>query len=241
MPVIVRMSVGSKYGAQHSQDWSALCAHIPGLKVVFPATPYDAKGLMQSALNGTDPVIFLESQRIYDIGELFRPEGVPEAEYEIPLGEPDVKRVGSDVTILSIGATLYRALEAADLLQEKYNVSAEVIDARSLVPFDYDPVIASIRKTGRIVITGDACERNSFMRNLASNIAELAFDDLDAPPVVVGSKNWITPAHELEKAFFPQPEWIVDAIHQRILPLPGHVCTHNCTELEQIRENRLGI
>lgn len=241
MPVIVRMSVGSKYGAQHSQDWSALCAHIPGLKVVFPATPYDAKGMMQSALNGTDPVIFLESQRIYDIGELFHPEGVPEEEYEIPLGEPDVKRVGSDVTILSIGATLYRAMDAAKILQEKYGVSAEVIDARSLVPFHYDPVIASVHKTGRIVITGDACERNSFMRNLASNITELAFDDLDAPPVVVGSKNWITPAHELEKAFFPQPEWIVDAIHQRILPLLGHVCTHNYTELEQIRENRLGI
>lgn len=97
MPVVIRMSVGSKYGAQHSQDWSALCAHIPGLKVVFPATPYDAKGMMQSALNGTDPVIFLESQRIYDMGERFHPEGVPEEEYEITLGEPDVKRCGTDV------------------------------------------------------------------------------------------------------------------------------------------------
>ena len=241
MPVIVRMSVGSKYGAQHSQDWSALCAHIPGLKVVFPATPYDAKGMMQSALNGTDPVIFFESQRIYDIGELFHPEGVPEEEYEIPLGEPDVKRVGSDVTILSIGATLYRALDAAKILQDQYGVSAEIIDARSLVPFNYDKVMESVKKTGRIVITGDACERNSFMRNLSSNIAELCFDDLDAPPVVVGSRNWITPAHELEKAFFPQPEWIVDAIHERILPLPGHVCIRNFTELEQIRENSLGV
>ena len=241
MPVVLRMSVGSKYGAQHSQDWSALMTHIPGLKVVFPATPYDAKGLMQSALNGTDPVIFLESQRIYDVAELFHTEGVPEAEYEIPFGEPDVKRVGKDVTILSIGATLYRVTKAADMLQEKYGVSAEIIDARSLVPFNYEPVIESIKKTGRIVVTGDACERNSFMRNLASNIAELAFDYLDAPPVVVGAKNWITPAHEMEDAFFPQPEWIVDAIHERILPLKGHVCKHNCTELEQIRENKRGI
>ncbi|MDD4312377.1 MAG: transketolase C-terminal domain-containing protein, partial [Eubacteriales bacterium] len=241
MPVVVRMSVGSKYGAQHSQDWSALMAHIPGLKVVFPATPYDAKGLMQSAINGTDPVIFLESQRIYDVAELFHSEGVPEAEYEIPFGEPDIKRAGKDVTILSIGATLYRVTKAADILQEKYGVSAEIIDARSLVPFNYEPVIESIKKTGRIVITGDACERNSFMRNLASNIAELAFDYLDAPPIVVGAKNWITPAHEMEDAFFPQPEWIVDAIHERILPLKGHVCTHNCTELEQIRENKRGI
>ena len=241
MPVIIRMSVGSKYGAQHSQDWSALCAHIPGLKVVFPATPYDAKGLMQSALNGTDPVIFLESQRIYDVAEQFRTEGVPEEEYEITIGEPDVKREGKDLTILSIGATLYRVTKAADILKEKYGVEAEIIDARSLVPFDYSKVVQSVKKTGRIVITGDACERNSVMRNMASNIAELCFDDLDAPPVVVGAKNWITPAHELEDAFFPQPEWIVDAVHERILPLPGHVCSHNCTELEQLRENKLGI
>ena len=241
MPVVLRMSVGSKYGAQHSQDWSAIVSHIPGLKVVFPATPYDAKGLMQSALNGTDPVIFLESQRIYDVGEQFHEGGVPAEEYEIPFGEPDVKRVGSDVTILSIGATLYRATKAVDILRDKYGVSAELIDARSLVPFNYEKVLESVKKTGRIVITGDACERNSMMRNIASNIAELAFDYLDAPPVVVGAKNWITPAHELEDAFFPQPEWIVDAIHERILPLEGHVCGHNFTELEQIRENKLGI
>lgn len=241
MPVVLRMSVGSKYGAQHSQDWSALCTHIPGLKVVFPATPYDAKGLMQAALNGTDPVIFLESQRIYDVGEQFHEGGVPEEEYEITIGDPDIKRTGSDVTILSIGATLYRAIKAADILAEKYGISAEVIDARSLVPFDYSKVIESVKKTGRIVITGDACERTSFMRNMASHITELAFDYLDAPPVVVGAKNWITPAHELEDAFFPQPEWIIDAIHERILPIPGHICTHNFTELEQLRENRLGV
>jgi 2-oxoisovalerate dehydrogenase E1 component len=241
MPVVLRMSVGSKYGAQHSQDWSALCGHIPGLKIVFPATPYDAKGLMQSAINGTDPVIFLESQRIYDVGEQFHEGGVPEGEYEIPLGEPDVKRAGSDVTILSIGATLYRALKAADKLKENYNISAEVIDARSLVPFNYEKVIESVKKTGRIVITGDAVERNSFMRTFASNITELCFDYLDAPPVVVGAKNWITPAHEMEDAFFPQPDWIIDAIHERMLPLAGYTSRHNITELEQVRENKLGI
>jgi len=241
MPVVLRMSVGSKYGAQHSQDWSALCAHIPGLKVVFPATPYDAKGLMQAALNGTDPVIFLESQRLYDIGEYFHEGGVPQEEYEIRIGLPDIKRKGEDISILSIGATLYRALEAADFLQAEYGLSTEVIDARSLVPFDYSPVIESVKKTGRIVIVGDACERNSFMRSLASNITELCFDDLDAPPVVVGAENWITPAHELEEAFFPQPKWIVDAIHERILPLPGHVCENNFTLMEQIRKNERGV
>ena len=241
MPVVVRVSVGSKYGAQHSQDWTALPAHIPGLKVVFPVTPYDAKGLMNAALQGTDPVIFFESQRIYDIGEQFHEGGVPEGYYEIPFGEPDVKRKGSDVTILTIGATLYRALEAADLLQEKYGISAEVIDARTLVPFNYEKVLESIQKTGRIVISGDASARGSFMRDLASNITELAFDDLDAPPVVVGSRNWITPAYELEEAFFPQASWIIDAIHEKIVPLKGHIVKSNFTEAEQIRRNKLGV
>lgn len=241
MPVVVRVSVGSKYGAQHSQDWTALAAHIPGLKVVFPVTPYDAKGLMNSALQGTDPVIFFESQRLYDIGEMFHKGGVPEEYFEIPIGEPDVKREGYDITILTIGATLYRALDAAKILEEKYGLSAEVIDARSLVPFNYEPVIESIKKTGRIVISGDASGRGSFMRDLASNITELAFDYLDAPPVVVGSRNWITPAYELEEAFFPQAEWIIDAIHERILPLEGHVSTNDFSEGEQLDRNARGV
>lgn len=241
MPVVVRVSVGSKYGAQHSQDWTALAAHIPGLKVAFPVTPYDAKGLMNSALQGTDPVIFFESQRIYEIGEQFHEGGVPEGYYEIPFGEPDVKRKGTDVTILTIGATLYRALEAADILQEKYGMSAEVIDARSLVPFNYELALASVKKTGRIVISGDASGRGSFMRDLASNITELAFDDLDAPPVVVGSRNWITPAYELEDAYFPQAGWIIDAIHEKIVPLKGHVVKTNFTEPEQVLRNKLGV
>ena len=241
MPVVLRVSVGSKYGAQHSQDWTALTAQIPGLKVVFPATPYDAKGLMNSALQGTDPVIFFESQRLYDLGEHFHEGGVPEGYYEIPMGEPDVKRVGKDVTILTIGATLYRAIEAADKLQEKYGISAEVIDARSLVPFNYEPVLASLKKTGRIVISGDASSRGSFMKEMAQTISELAFDDLDAPPVVVGSRNWITPAYELEDSFFPCADWIIDAIHEKILPLKGHVVKNNFTSAEQIRRNKLGV
>jgi len=243
MPVIVRVSVGSKYGAQHSQDWTALTAHIPGLKVVFPATPYDAKGLMNSALNGTDPVIFFESQRIYDIGEQFHKDGVPPADiyYEVKIGEPDIKRQGTDVTVLTIGAVLYRAIEAADILQNKYNISTEIIDARSLVPFDYSLVIESVKKTGKIIIAGDACERNSFMKELAANITELCFDYLDAPPVVVGSKNWITPAYELEKYFFPQPDWIIDAIHQKIMPIKDYVPITNMTEVAKINDLKRGV
>ena len=241
MPVVVRVSVGSKYGAQHSQDWTSLCAHIPGLKVVFPATPYDAKGLMNSALMGTDPVIFFESQRLYDIGEMFHLEGVPEGYYEVPIGEPDVKKEGKDLTILTIGATLYRALDAAKILEEKYGLSVEVIDARSIVPFNYEKVLESVKKTGKIVLASDACERGSHLKDMAHTISELAFDHLDAPPVVVGAKNWITPAYELEEHFFPQPDWIVDAVHEKIMPLKGHVVKNNFTGNEQIRINKLGI
>ena len=241
MPVIVRVSVGSKYGAQHSQDWSSLVAHIPGLKVIFPATPYDAKGLMNSALQGTDPVIFFESQRIYDIGEMFHSEGVPTGYYEIPIGEPDIKRIGENITIISIGATLYTAIKAADILKEKYGINAEVIDARTLVPFNYSPVIESVKKTGRIILTSDASSRGSFLKEMAQTITELAFDYLDAPPVVVGSRNWIIPAHEMEQFFFPQPEWILDAIHERILPLKGHQIQNDFSDEKTIRLNKEGV
>jgi 2-oxoisovalerate dehydrogenase E1 component len=241
MPVVIRVSVGSKYGAQHSQDWSSLVAHIPGLKVVFPATPYDAKGLMNTALQGTDPVIFFESQRIYDIGEQFHEGGVPEGYYEITIGEPDIKRKGTDITILTIGSTLYVALKAAETLQSKYGMSAEVIDARSLVPFNYDLVIESVKKTGRVILASDACARGSYLKDIASNITELAFDYLDAPPVVVGSRNWITPAYEMEEYFFPQPYWILDAIHERIVPLQGHQVASNFSIGEQLKRSKLGV
>lgn len=241
MPVVVRVSVGSKYGAQHSQDWSSLLTHIPGIKVCFPATPYDAKGLMNAALQGTDPVVFFESQRIYDIGEQFHKGGVPTGYYEIPLGEPDIKKEGKDITFLTIGYTLYQALEAARELEEKYGMSAEVIDARSLVPFNYEKVIESVKKTGKIIVASDACARGSFLNDLAANIGSLCFDYLDAPVCVLGSRNWITPAHELETAFFPQPGWFLDMIHQRIQPLQGYIPSQNFTDGEMARRAKKGI
>ena len=235
MPVLVRMGVGSKYGAQHSQDWSSLCAHVPGLKVIYPVTPYDTKGLMNSALNGTDPVMMLECQSLYGKGECFHEGGVPTDYYEIPIGEPDIKRAGKDLTILTIGPTLYRALKAADIFKEKFGIEAEVIDARSIVPFNYDMVVESVKKTGRLIVASDACQRGSFLNDMARNITEMAFDELDAPPVVIGAKNWITPAHELETYFFPQASWILDAINEKIVPLPGYTPVTNQTVEEQIR------
>ena len=240
MPVVLRVSVGSKYGAQHSQDWTTLVNHIPGLKVVFPATPYDAKGMLNTALAGTDPVIFFESQRLYDIGELFEKE-VPTGYYEVPFGPPAKRRDGADMTLITIGATLYRALEAADTLAEKHGINCDVFDCRSINPLDYDPLVESIRKTGRVVVSSDACERGSVAQMIAANLGQLAFDYLDAPPVVVGSRNWITPAAEIEESFFPQPEWIIDAIHERIVPLPGHTLSTNPTLGEMSRRNRDGV
>lgn len=241
MPVVVRVSVGSKYGAQHSQDWTSLVAHIPGLKVCFPVTPYDAKGLMNAALQGTDPVIFFESQRIYDIGEQFHEGGVPAGYYEIPIGEPDVKKEGRDITFLTIGHTLYPALEAAKELEDKYGMSAEVIDARSLVPFNYEKVLESVKKTGKIIIAGDATARGSFLNDLAANIGQLTFDWLDAPVCVLGSRNWITPAFELEQSFFPQPSWFLDMINERIQPLKNYIPIQNFTDGELIRRAKKGV
>ncbi|MEA4948280.1 MAG: thiamine pyrophosphate-dependent enzyme [Petrimonas sp.] len=241
MPVVLRVSVGSKYGAQHSQDWTSLVAHIPGIKVCFPVTPYDAKGLMNAALQGTDPVIFFESQRIYDIGEQFHEGGVPAGYYEIPIGEPDVKKEGGDITFLTIGHTLYPALQAAKELESAYGMSAEVIDARSLVPFNYEKVVASVKKTGKIIVAGDATARGSFLNDLTATIGSLCFDYLDAPVAVLGSRNWITPAHELESAFFPQASWFIDMIHERIQPLKGYMPSENFTDAEMIRRAKKGI
>jgi 2-oxoisovalerate dehydrogenase E1 component len=241
MPVVVRVSVGSKYGAQHSQDWTSLCAHIPGLKVVFPATPYDAKGMMYTALTGTDPVIFFESQRIYGQAEEFVAGGVPTGRYEIPFGEPAVRKTGKDLTILSIGATLYRAMQAAKMLEEKYGLSVEVIDARSIVPFNYEKVIESVKKTRKILLTSDACERGSALQTMAAKITQFAFDELDAPPVVLGARNWITPADEVEDAFFPYVSDMLDAIHTHILPLKGYTVARDCSTAELMRRSTLGI
>jgi 2-oxoisovalerate dehydrogenase E1 component len=240
MPVVLRVSVGSKYGAQHSQDWTALVNHMPGLKVCFPSTPYDAKGLLNTALAGSDPVVFFESQRLYDIGELFEPE-VPEGYYEVPFGPPAQRRTGNDVTIITIGATLYRALEAADTLQEKYGMSADVWDCRTINPLDYEPLVESVKKTGRVLVASDACERGSVAQGIAANLGQLAFDYLDAPPVVLGSRNWITPCAEMEETFFPQPAWFLDTIHERIVPLPGHEVSTNQTLMEALRRNREGV
>jgi 2-oxoisovalerate dehydrogenase E1 component len=240
MPVVLRISIGFKYGAQHSQDWSSLVNHIPGLKVVYPVTPYDTKGLLNAALAGSDPVVFLESQTVYGKGELFHEGGVPADYYEVEIGEPDVKKVGKDITLISVGPVLYRVLDAVKLLAD-YGVDAEVIDLRSLNPLNYDKLVASVRKTGKALLISDAVERGNVMHNVAANLTQLAFDHLDAPPVVIGSRNWVCPAAELEEKYFPQPVWLLDAIHERIMPLKGYTPKTNRTLGELARWSRLGV
>ena len=240
MPLVLRVSIGSKYGAQHSQDWTSIVAHIPGLKVMFPATAYDAKGMLNLALRGTDPVVFFESQRLYSEPETVVEGGVPTEYYEVEMGEPAIRRKGKDLTVVTIGAALYRALEAADELEEKHSISAEVIDARFINPLNYETIVESVIKTGRVVLVSDACERGTFLHTMASNISQLAFDHLDGPIAVVGARNWITPPAELEEAFFPQKDWIIDTVHERILPIPDHKVTTVQTTGEILRRNRLG-
>lgn len=240
MPLTVRVSVGNKYGAQHSQDWSALVAAIPGLKAVFPATPYDAKGMLNYALRGTDPVIFFESQKLYDKGEEFEKE-VPTGYYEIPEGEPAIRKTGTDITIATLGATLYTAMNAAKTLKEQYGMDAEIIDIRWINPLNYEKIVESVKKTGKLLLVSDAAERGSFMHTVASNMSALAFDYLDAPVAVLGSRNWITPAPECEHYYFPSVDWILDTIHERIIPLKGYTPTSVQTTMDILRKNRQGV
>ncbi len=223
MPLVLRVSVGHKYGAQHSQDWTALLAHIPGLQIVYPATPYDAKGLLNSALTGSDPVVFFESQKLYGLGEFFHTPAVPEEYYEIEIGMPDVKREGSDITLVCIGPSLYTSMEVAHHLEETDGIQAEVIDLRSIYPLQYEPLIQSLQKTGRIALISEACERGSYLHTIASHLTSSCFDYLDAPPLVIAAQNWVSPPADLESIFFPQIEDILNSIDRELLRLPSRV------------------
>jgi 2-oxoisovalerate dehydrogenase E1 component len=132
-------------------------------------------------------------------------------------------------------------MDAAKELAAKYSIEAEVIDARSLVPFDYTIVIESVKKTGRLALISDACERGSHLSDIARNITEFAFGYLDAPPVVVGAPNVISPCPELEHTYYPQPDWLLSAIHTTLLPLKDYVPTMNYQTLEKIRREKLGV
>jgi 2-oxoisovalerate dehydrogenase E1 component len=189
MPVVIRTNIGSGYGVQHSQDYSIVISAITGINLVIPATPYDAKGLLNYALSLGDPTIFVETQKLYDKPEMFVKEGVPKDYYEIPFGEGVYRSKGEDITICTLGASLYKALEAKEDLENIYGLTVDLIDMRSAVPFNYEILIESIKKTGRIVFVNEGFERSNFMKNVSQTLMELAFEHFDAPPIVLGARN----------------------------------------------------
>jgi 2-oxoisovalerate dehydrogenase E1 component len=236
----VRVCVGVE-GAQLSQDLSSLITHIPGLKVFYPATAHDAKGMLNLALRQTDPVVFFESQKLYDLGEYFTPTGVPEDYFEIEEGEVAVRRAGDNLTIATLGPSLYTAMRAADRLQGDWNLSAEVIDLRFAVPLNIEPLLESVKKTGRLVLVSEAVERGSFLHTIATQITNAAFDDLDAPVLVVGARNHVVPCLELKDLYLPQVGTILDAIHTSIMPLDGYEPVTNRSQEEMARRSRAGV
>lgn len=209
VPMVLRTQGGRgrSNGCTQSQSLESLMTHIPGLKVVMPSDPYDAKGLLKSAIRDNNPVIFIEHKGLYQTkGE------VPEEEYLVPLGKAGVKRVGKDVTIISYSKTVLMAKEAAEQLA-KEGIEAEVIDLRTLVPLDFDTIAESVRKTGKVVITHESCERSGYGAEVSAEIAEKLFDELDAPILRVCGENIPVPnATEPEVESAPTVAKIVAAV-----------------------------
>ncbi len=209
IPMVLRTSTGAGkgYGGQHSQALESHSTHTPGLKVVYPSTAYDAKGLLKTAIRDDNPVVFVESQQLYN-----RRSEVPEEEYLIPFGEAAVRRKGEDVTIVAWGFVADFIPEVAETLSEEHDVEAEVIDPRSLMPLDMETILESIKKTGSCVVASQACKTGSYTAEIASQIQTKAFDYLDAPIERIGSADSISPQSEvLEKAFLPQVDDVVQA------------------------------
>ncbi|WP_027415368.1 alpha-ketoacid dehydrogenase subunit beta [Aneurinibacillus terranovensis] len=214
VPLVLRTPAGSGTGAaaQHTQSLEAWMAHIPGLKVVQPSTAYDAKGLLKAAMDDENPVIFYEHKLCY------RTKGhVPEGSYSIPLGVADIKREGTDVTIVATAIMVHKALEAAVEL-DKEGISVEIVDPRTLVPLDEETIIASVKKTGRLVVVHEAVKRGGYGGEIASMIAESeAFDYLDAPIKRLGGLAIPMPYNPiLEKAAIPQVPDIIAAVKETV-------------------------
>lgn len=213
VPLVVRTQAGGGVGAaaQHSQSLEAWFAHIPGLKVVMPSTSYDAKGLLKTAIRDDNPVIFIEHKLLYQ-----KKGQVPDWEYTVPFGQADIKRKGNDLTVVATSYMVAKALAVAESL-EREGVSVEVVDPRTLVPLDEETIINSVKKTGRAVVVHEAVKRGGFGGEIASLIAEKAFDWLDEPVQRVGSADAPVPfAPGLERRVIPQEEDIAAAI-RRIL------------------------
>ncbi len=213
VPMVLRAPVGGYLGAgaQHSHSFESIFAFVPGLKVVLPATPYDAKGLLKSAIRDNNPVIFFEHKAMYENkGE------VPTGEYTIPLGVADVKRPGRDVTIVAYAYTVPMSLAAAEKLAEE-GIEAEVIDLRTIDPIDEETILNSVKKTNRLVVTQETWRRCSVSSEVAAIVAENALDYLDAPVIrVTGADVPVPAAPILEGYVLPSEEKIIEAVRRSV-------------------------
>ncbi len=210
VPLVIRASVGAGkgYGGQHSQSLESIFTHIPGLWVVYPATPADAKGLLKSAIRTNNPVLFVESQGLYPTRGV-----VPQDDTLVPIGQARIAREGADATLVAWGPAVIDALAAAETLASEHGIEAEVVDLRSLVPLDMATVLGSVRRTGRCVVASQAVLTGSFVNEIVARIQGEAFDDLDGPIGRIGAANGISPQAEgLETAFLPSAGDIVRAV-----------------------------
>lgn len=212
VPMVLRttMGAGRRSAAQHSQSLHAWLSHIPGLKVVIPSTPYDAKGLLKSAIRDENPVAIFEDKMMYKLVK----GPVPADEYTIPLGVADVKREGTDITLVATSSMVYAALDAAKMLDE-IGISAQVVDPRTLVPLDKNTLIESAKKTGRVIVVDEGYEQYGVTAELASTIADGAFYYLDAPVKRIGAMNVPIPfSPALEDLTIPNAQKIFETARQ---------------------------
>jgi pyruvate/2-oxoglutarate/acetoin dehydrogenase E1 component len=209
VPLVIRTQGGGGRGnaAQHSQSLEALFLHVPGLKIAMPSTPHDARGLLKTAIRDDNPVLFIEHKILYATkGQ------IPEGEYLIPFGQADIKRKGKDATVIAVSYMVIRVLKAAERLAQE-GIEIEVIDPRTLVPFDFEAVLQSVRKTNRVVIVHEGCRRGGIGAEIAYTIQQEAFDFLDAPIETVGALNVPMPYSEpLESAVIPDEEKIIKSV-----------------------------
>ncbi len=214
VPLVVRgpQGGGIRMAAQHSQSLEAWFTHVPGLVVLAPSTPYDAKGLLTAAIRDDNPVIFLEHKMLY----MESKGAVPEQDYAIPIGKGDIKRAGTDITVVATMAMVPRALAAARVL-EREGISVEVLDPRTLRPLDEELILSSVAKTNRLVIAHEACKQGGFGAEVAALVVEKGFDDLDAPIVRVGGLDVPIPYNDaLERAVIPSQERLMEAIRELV-------------------------
>jgi pyruvate/2-oxoglutarate/acetoin dehydrogenase E1 component len=213
VPFVLRTqySLGRVHGAQHSQFFPSIFFQVPGLKVVLPSTPYDAKGLLKAAIREDNPVVFIES------GVLYRTRGsVPDGEYVVPLGQCDVKKTGSDVTIVAVSRAVVEALAAATKLEEQ-GITADVIDPRTIQPLDLTTILESVKKTGRLIIASDDVKCGGIGSEIAAQVVEEAFDSLDAPILRVAAPDMPIPfSPTLEQTYMPNAQRIIEAAKKLI-------------------------